>query len=320
MSVAFIFGPNAPMIDFDGTIHFYEGNVAMRRAFDQAAQVTGVDVVVLLRKRDLTGELNAMRVNSVALAAAAHGITGALAGIGVTPSVVGGISLGDMVSPAAAGAVAWSDTISMLYSSRHEPASSAPEDEEAIAFAYVPSGVDLSEYYYPQTEGVWFGAALGNVRWGDGQALMLSGYRSALEEFAAQHGEGNVRVRDRRVCSAAYHTRLRLPARAQLERILDGMHVADPEIPMCTSVLDQPVTKAPEVRELLLRNCVEAAWVSKVIAQIEIFAPRLVVTIGPAMAKGMFVFPVPVLHVDSLETMADAADAISEGEDIRLAA
>jgi hypothetical protein len=50
------------------------------------------------------------------------------------------------------------------------------------------------------------------------------------------------------------------------------------------------------------------------------YEPALVVTVGPAMAKGMFVFPVPVLHVDSLETLADAAGVIAGADTTRLSA
>lgn len=311
MSVAIVFGPNAPMVDFDGTIRFYEASAAMRRSVELAARCTGLGVDVLLRKRDIPDAKDTMRVNSVALAAASLGAQDALAAIGITPVAVGGLSLGDMVSPAAAGAVASADLFNILFSSKHEPASSEPGRQEGMAFAYVSAEEDPSEYFEPRSDGVWFGASLGKVRWGDGEAILLSGYRSALEEFARQHPGGNVKIRDQRLCFAAYHTPLRLRARMELEQMLDAMDLRDPAVPICSSVLDQPVTTADGVREHLLRGCVEPIWVSKLIAQIMSFEPRLVVTVGPAMAKGMFVFPVPVVHVDSLETLADAADAVA---------
>jgi hypothetical protein len=55
------------------------------------------------------------------------------------------------------------------------------------------------------------------------------------------------------------------------------------------------------------------------IAQITSYEPDAVVTLGPAMAKDLFTFPVPVVHVDSLETLADAADVIAEADAARLA-
>ncbi|HET7017013.1 MAG TPA: hypothetical protein VFI65_24025 [Streptosporangiaceae bacterium] len=308
------------MIDFDGTIHFYEGSAAMRRSFDLAAQCTGVSTDVLLRKRDIGEDEATMRISSVALAAASFGIQEALAEIGVVPVTVGGLSLGDMVAPAATGAVSRSGVFNMLFSSRHEPASSEPGKEETTAFAYVPAGEDRSPYYEPQAEGVYFGASLGKVRWGNGEAIMLSGYRSALEEFAAQHPEGNVKVRPARACTAAYHSPLRMKAREQMERLLDDLRLEDPAMPVCSSVLEHPVTTAAGVRELLLRNCVGPAYVYKMIAQVMSYEPAMVVTIGPAMAKGMFVFPVPVLNVDSLETLADAADVIAGADKTRLSA
>ena len=320
MSVAFIFGPNTPLIDFDGTIHLYERSAAMRRCVDLASRWTGVGVDLLLRKRDIPDEQSTMRINSVALAAISFGLQDALAEIGVIPMAVGGLSLGEQVSAAATGAIARRDMINILFTASHEPASSAPGQEEAIAFVFVPADQDPSPYYEPRCEGVYLGVTFGKVRSGEGEALMLSGYRSALEEFAARHPKGNVRVRDQHVCCAAYHSPLRARARAGLARMLDEAHIDDPAMPMCSSIVDQPVTTAAGVRELLLRNSVETVRVAKMITQVMSYQPRLVVTIGPAMAKGLFTFPVPVVHVDSLETLAEAADAVAEADAARLAA
>lgn len=317
MSVAYIFGPNTPLIDFDGTIHFYERSAAMRRSIDLASQWTGVSVDVLLRKRDIPDEQSTMRVNSVALAAISFGLQDALAEIGVTPMAVGGLSLGEQVSAAATGAIPRRHMIKILYTASHEPLSSASGQEEAIAFVFVPADQDASPYYEPP-EGVYVGVSFGKVR--SGEALMLAGYRSALEEFAARDPQGNIRVRDQSICSAAYHTPMRARARAGLARLLDEIRVGNPSVPMCSSIVDYPATTAAGVRELLLRNSVETVRVDKMIAQVMSYEPRHVVTIGPAMAKDLFSIPAPVVHVDSLESLAEAADAIADADAARLAA
>jgi [acyl-carrier-protein] S-malonyltransferase len=320
MSVAFVFGPNAPMVDFDGTIHLYERSAAMRRALDDASKWTGLSVDVLLRKQDIPDGQSTMRVNSVTLSAAALAIQDELADLGVTPDLIGGVSLGDMMSAAAAGAMSRRDMITMMYASTHEPASSEPGKEESIAFSFVRAGTDPEPFIHPAEEGIWLGSAFGKVRFGEGQAYMLSGYRSALEEFRDKYPEGNVKVRNQKLCYAAYHTPLRSHARDQLKWMLDNMRVGTPAVPLCSSILDQPVTTGAQVRELLLRNCVETCWVNNMIEQVAAFEPDLVVTIGPAMAKGMFTFPVPVIHVDSVETLADAAGEFAGTGAIRTAA
>jgi [acyl-carrier-protein] S-malonyltransferase len=320
MNVAFVFGPNAPMVDFDGTIHLYERSAAMRRAIDQASDWTGLSVEVLLRKHDVPEGQSTMRVNSVTLAAASLAIQDELADLGVVPDVIGGVSLGDMMSAAAAGAMSRRDMITMLYASTHEPASPEPDQEESIAFSFVPAGADQGPFIEPQGEGIWLGSSFGKVRFGDGEAFMLSGYRSALLQFQAEHPEGNVKVRPRHLCYAAYHTPLRSHARDQLKWMLDNMRVGNPSVPLCSSILDQPVTTGAGVRELLLRNCVQTCWVNNMIGQVVSFDPEVVVTIGPAMAKGMFTFPVPVVHVDSVETLADAARELAPAGAARPAA
>lgn len=311
MSVAFIFGPNTPLLDFDGTIALYERSAAMRRSLDLASQCTGVTVDLLLRKRDVTDEKDTMRVNGVALAAISLGLQDALAEIGITPIAVGGLSLGEQVCAAAAGAMARRDMFGMLYRASHEPSSSAPGQEEGIALVSVPAGQDPTPYYEPQCEGVYLGLSFGKAISGGGESLVLSGYRSALEEFAARHPKGMVKLRDQRICAAAYHTPLRARATAGLARLLDDARIDDPAVPICSCIVDQPVTTASGVREMLLRNLVETVRVSAMFAQVMSYEPSLVVTLGPAMGKGWFTLPVPVVHVDSQQTLDEVADVIA---------
>lgn len=311
MSVAFIFGPNSPMIDLDGTISFYEKNAAVRRSFDLASRWTGVSVDLLLGKRAIEDDRSTMRISSITLAATSFGIQDALGELGVLPTTVGGLSLGDVLATAATGATTRRFVIDMMYNADDGPVSSAPGHEEGIAFAFVPADQDPSPYYEPRHEGVYPCVVFGKVATGEGEAFMLAGYRTALEEFAARDPHGNVWVREQGVCCAAFHTPLRVPDKIRLERLLERTRVQDPAIPMCTSILDQPVTTAAGVRELLVRNTVEAVRVSKMVAQIASHEPRVAVTIGPVMAKGLISFPFPVVHVDSLETLAGAASSVA---------
>src|ERR1700683_4104119 len=105
MSVAFIYGPNSPRADLTGTVAFYEQNAAVRSSFDQASEWTGISVSQLLRKRELPAGDSVMRLHSISLTAAMLGIQDALCDLGVRPDLVGGGSLGGVVSSAAAGAL-----------------------------------------------------------------------------------------------------------------------------------------------------------------------------------------------------------------------
>ena len=94
MKVAFIFGSGGANEDPAGMISFYERNSEVRQAYDEVAGLSGIDVDVLLRKKDRQGDRNVAMVNFISLAAGMLGIHDALCALDVPPSVIGGMSLG----------------------------------------------------------------------------------------------------------------------------------------------------------------------------------------------------------------------------------
>lgn len=82
MKVAFIFGPVAPTRTPAGVISFYERNGEVRQAYDEVAGLSGIDVDVLLRKKDRQGDRNVAMVNFISLAAGMLGIHDALCALG----------------------------------------------------------------------------------------------------------------------------------------------------------------------------------------------------------------------------------------------
>jgi [acyl-carrier-protein] S-malonyltransferase len=311
MSVAFIFGPTSPTADLENMVRLYQRIAAVRHVFDQISEWTGIGVDQLLRKSGRTEGRRAMNMDQLGLAAAMLGVQDALAELGVKPAVVGGLSLGDTVSAGASGALTRRQMVELLLGTDHGPTSDAPERQEAIAFAFVPAGQNPAPYHRPRREGVFLGADFGMSRSGEGRALMLAGYRTALEEFAADDPGGQVRVRDQDVCRAAYHSPLRRHAQARYKPMLDRTSVVAPAVPVCSGTLRVPATTADEVRDLLFRNHVEPALFEGMIAQVQSYRPRLAVAIGPAMTGRLFDFPFPVVRVDAPEHLADVIGSMS---------
>jgi hypothetical protein len=105
MKVAFIFGPGGANEDPAGMISLYERNSQVRQAYDEVAGLSGIDVDVLLRKKDRQGDRNVALVNFISLAAGMLGIHDALCALDVSPSVIGGMSMGGTVGSCVAGAL-----------------------------------------------------------------------------------------------------------------------------------------------------------------------------------------------------------------------
>jgi hypothetical protein len=142
-------------------ISFYERNGEVRQAYDEVAGLSGIDVDVLLRKKDRQGDRNVAMVNFISLAAGMLGIHDALCALDVSPSVIGGMSLGGMVGSCVAGALPRPTLIDILQHEVHGPASDAPDLAETIAFVFVPTGQDHSWYYGSERDGVYFASDFG---------------------------------------------------------------------------------------------------------------------------------------------------------------
>lgn len=309
MTVAFVYGPNSPKADLTSIQKLYASNPAVRRAFDEAAAATRISPDLLLGERDIPPGESVMRVNSVSLGAAMLGLTEALAELGVTPSVVGGVSLGAVVSTCAGGAISRRQLFELLAAINHDPAS--PRAQEATAFVFVPQGERPRPYLDPPWDGVYLGADFGVSESGEGRALMLSGYRSALDELAAEH-QGSpvkVRVREQRLCRAAYHTPLREHALREVDDLLRGAGISDPAVPVCSGILDRPATTVAGIRELLLRNHVDTMLIDRMTRQMAAHGTEIVAAIGPSMTGDLFSFPWPVVHVGAGEDLGLRAAA-----------
>jgi [acyl-carrier-protein] S-malonyltransferase len=307
MSVAFIYGPNSPRADLTGTVAFYEQNAAVRSSFDQAAEWTGISVSQLLRKRELPTGDSVMRLHSISLTAAMLGIQDALCDLGVRPDLVGGVSLGGVVSSAAAGALTRRQLFEFLLAADHAPAARSLDRQEALAFVFMPADEDPGQYYGPEHPGVFLAMDCAISSAGDSRTLILTGYREALERLAVLHPLGNVWVRDQQMCCAAYHSPLRRGVgRVPVEKSVAVMHIDNPEVPVCSGVMDKVARSAGDIRELILHNDVDPAMVSVLAGQVAAQGIGLVLAIGPSMTRGLFSFPCPVVHVDAPEDLAGA--------------
>jgi hypothetical protein len=115
VTLASIFGTDVLRYQPDGVIEFYDVYPAVRDSYEQAAEWTGLDAKALLHQQGFDGdEQLRLRAVSIALAAAQFGIHDALAEQGIRPGIVGGLSLGGMVSSCVAGQLRRRDLFRVL--------------------------------------------------------------------------------------------------------------------------------------------------------------------------------------------------------------
>ncbi|MQY06440.1 hypothetical protein [Actinomadura macrotermitis] len=305
MTVAVIFGPNSGRHDMADMRGLAGRHPRVAGAYERAAEVAGIPADVLLHERERPADLEPTRLNGVALAAGMIGVADTLADAGLAPDVAGGISLGESVAAGVTGGIAERDLIAALAGADVGPAD--PGRAEGIGFVFVPRGVDAAPY----EEHV--AVDYGPVRRGRGRLIMVSGRREDLRRLE-EEGPLPIDVAEAPYSTTAHHTPLREHARARLERHLDAVPQADPQVPVCTG-LDggRTVTTAEGVRDLLLRNEVEPLSVPGMLREVTAHEPTAAIAVGPFLRKVGFDVPYPVAYVDGPDELDRALETVGKG-------
>ncbi|GAA1539883.1 hypothetical protein GCM10009827_069020 [Dactylosporangium maewongense] len=306
MSLAFILGQKNLAYDPTGLIALYERHQAVRDSYDRAAQWTGIDVALLLRTADDATQRS--RTTSIGLAAAMLGIADLLGEHGVHPAMVGGISLGAMVSGALSGAVAREDVIGLLGHTDGDQRPDRDELPEGCVAAVLPLG-QTYESFYGTRPGVWFAGDFGMHTSGAFRMLLLSGYRDALDELATGYPPEYFVFSEETV---AVHSPLRHRARDVLARIAADIEFTVPAVPMCSSLEPRVLHSADQVRSEFSRNVVEPIRADHLTGQMRRLGARLGVILGPTLPRDGFEFPFPVVYVDAPDDIDQVVAAVRE--------
>jgi [acyl-carrier-protein] S-malonyltransferase len=311
VTLASVFGTNLFHYQPDGVIEFYESYSAVREIYEQAAEWTGFDVEALLHQRGFEHDPQLrLQAGSVALAAAQLGIHDVLAEKGIRPHVVGGLSLGAMVSSCVAGSLGRRELVELLVTSQHLPESAEEDRAEAVASAFLPLDFDPDFYYGEQREGVFLGSDFGRDVTESCRVILLSGYRDALEKLASEVPPGQVVVNDE--AGVAVHSPLRREAADLTERQVAGIDFRDPDMPLCSCLEERTLGSAGEVAELFVRNVVEPVSTVHLTGGMQRHGAQLGLVIGPSQIRDLLKFPFPVVYVDSPKAIAEAVAAIFE--------
>ena len=306
MSLAFILGQKNLTYDPTGLAGLYERHEPVRAVYDRAAQWTGLDAGLLLRPGSDPAQRS--RNTSIGLAAAMFGIADLLAGHGIHPAMVGGISLGAMVSGALCGAVSRRDVIGLLAHTDGDQRPDRAERPEGCGAAVLPLG-QTYESFYGTRPGIWFGGDFGMHTSGAFRMLLLSGYREALDQLASGYPPEYFVFSDETV---AVHSPLRYRARDVLARVAADIEFSDPAVPMCSSLEPRVLHSAEQVRSEFSRNVVEPVRADHLTGQMRRLGARLGVILGPTLPRDGFEFPFPVVYVDAPDDISQVVAAVRE--------
>ncbi|MFC4147303.1 acyltransferase domain-containing protein [Micromonospora mangrovi] len=310
MALASLFGTNLFKYEPGGVLDFHAAYPAVRESFAQAAAWTGVDVDLLLRQDgDHVDQSEQIRVASIGLAAAQLGIQDVLTAQGLRPAMVGGLSLGGLVGACVAGAVGRRELMELLARGEHRPERDDADRAEGIASAYLPPDAD-PEAEVAGRDGVYVSSDFGTDTGGRVRIVMLSGYRDALEKYAAEQPAGMVTVTEG--ADLAVHSPLREAARQQSRAHLDGVTFADPVLPVCSCLEQRTLRTADEIREMFVDNVVKPISVVHVSREMKRHGAQLALVVGPSPVMNALRYPFPAVFVDSPAALPRAVAAVFE--------
>jgi len=228
---------------------FHEASPAARAVFDEASDALGFDVAKLCFEGP-ESELQLTANTQPAVLTVSVAGTRLLAERGLRPAVVGGHSLGEYTALVVAGALGFSDAVSVVRRRGEFMQEAVPVGTGAMAAIL---GVEL-----PVVEEICREAAQGEVldvaNINSPGQIVVAGHRAAIERAVtlapARGGRRSVLL----PVSAPFHCRLMAPAAERLAAVLAGVRTADPRQPVVRNVDAELTTRAVDIRPFLVRQ------------------------------------------------------------------
>jgi [acyl-carrier-protein] S-malonyltransferase len=308
MAVAFII--DGGLNDAPGSgIELYEAFPAVQEVYAQAARCAGVAVDRLLTW-ELDRSAEHRQVGAIRQTALALGLCDVLAGHGVAPDVVAGLSLGGMVGAAVTGAVTRDELFTLLAHLRGVPDGAGPE--QGVASFFVPKGRDPREFAGGFPPGVYVAAEMGLVGDRSVQLVLISGHREALHRLAEQLGDKSV-LRIPAGITTAYHSPLQRHIGESIEPVLARMAFRDPQIPLCGGLAPYEYETGEQVRSMFLRNHTEPVSLPRLFECLDRHETTLSFLIGPSMGDLIVTAAKhTIVRVESPEHLPEALEALHE--------
>ncbi|BBC30137.1 acyltransferase [Streptomyces graminofaciens] len=309
MALGFLFGGGVGT-EVHG-LEMYRAHPVMRDLYEQVSAWTGLTVGQILEEELPEPQEERQSAGTIRETALALGIHDVLVEQGLSPAVLGGLSLGAMTASCLAGSIGRRELFEMLAHARHTPELPAEEPEQGLALAFAPTEGDLAAAYRGEGRaGVYLSGDFGPTADGAMRILMLSGERKALDALAADLPPGTVApLPDRPI---AVHSPLRGHFREFMAPYIDAMPFKAPELPLVSCLERRTLTTADDVRDLFDRNSTDSISLVDVCDEMKDQGVRLGLIMGGSIPDGILRFPFPMVHVDKPEHIQQVLTSVFE--------
>jgi [acyl-carrier-protein] S-malonyltransferase len=202
-----------------------------------------------------------------------------LAAQGIQPALAAGHSLGEWSAHVAAGTLGFADAVRAVRARGRAMQQAVPPGQGAMAAVLMLDPAQVAEACAEAAAATGLVVQAANLN-SPGQTV-ISGAAAAVEKAAEICKAKGARRAVMLPVSAPFHCALMQPAQEEVARVLGGITLRDPQIPVAANVTGKLVTTAEEARDALIRQVTGAVrWVDCVKALIAAGADTFV-EVGP---------------------------------------
>ena len=175
-----------------------------------------------------------------------------LAGHGVQPAMAAGHSLGEWSAHVAAGTLSFADAVRSVRARGRAMQQAVPAGQGAMAAILQLDAVQVAAACQEAAAETGLTVAAANLN-SPGQTV-ISGAAAAVERAAALAKAKGARRTVMLPVSAPFHCALMQPAQEEVARVLAGLTLTDPGVPVAANATGGLVTTADGAREALVRQ------------------------------------------------------------------
>jgi [acyl-carrier-protein] S-malonyltransferase len=234
-----------------------------------------------------------------------------LAEKGIAPALAAGHSLGEWSAHVIAGTMSFADAVRAVKARGRAMQQAVPAGQGAMAAVLALDAAKVAEACAQAAQET--GLTVQAVNFNSPNQTVISGVIAAVERAAALCKEHGARRAVMLPVSAPLHSRLMQPAQEEVARVLAGITLSDPKIPVAANVTGGLVTTADAARDALVRQVTGAVrWVDCMQA-LKAAGAEVFVEVGPGKVLcGLLKQIDPVLKSLNVEDAASLEKTVGE--------
>jgi [acyl-carrier-protein] S-malonyltransferase len=224
-------------------------------------------------------ELRLTENTQPAILTASVAVARVLAEHGVTPALAGGHSLGEWTAHVAAGTLSFADAVRAVKARGRAMQLAVPAGQGAMAAVLALDAALVAEACAEAAAETGLTVQAANLN--SPTQTVISGALAAVERASVLAKGKGARRAVMLPVSAPFHCALMLPAQEEVARVLAGLTLSDPTIPVAANVTGELLTTAAAAEDALTRQVTGAVrWVDCVKSLIGAGA-EVLVEVGP---------------------------------------